>query len=67
MTHGIWIHVDRVDVMKVKFDVHKLNVQLPNVDQMKHLLNRLVNAVDDVKKVCDFLKSTEISKHFHNK
>lgn len=37
--------------MKVKFDVHKPNAQLPNVDQMKLLLNPLANAVDAAKKV----------------
>lgn len=51
MILGIWIHVDRVDVMRVKFDVHKPNAQQRNVDQMKHLLNQLDNAVDDAKKV----------------
>lgn len=55
MIRGIWIRADPVDVMKVKFGVHKPNAQRPNVVQMKRLLSQPANAVDVVKRVSGFL------------
>lgn len=56
MIRGIWIRADPVDVMKVKFGVHKPNAQRPNVVQMKRLLSQPANAVDVVKRVCGFYR-----------